>query len=213
MKRNKQGKSRKNRRAKQTIDLAGPLPMVMSYAGPVHENPPRPIIERSVQVLNYDAIVQATAGGQYAFSVGAGSSTGSINLIANALEWSAFAGQFSDYRVLGLRLQFCPSLQDAVLSGSATAAPWYTATDIDDATAPTVYGDLQSFNTLRMVPQNRPWFREVSLIGRSGEGDLQPVGSAFTKYQSIKCIILGVPATAILGRLHVWWRVQFYHRE
>lgn len=214
MKRNKKSKaSRKRGGMTRTQDLSGPVPSNLRYDGPVHVNPPRPIVERSVQVLNYDTIQMTTAGGTYAFAVGAGSSSGSVTLSANALEWSQFSAQFSDYRVLGMRVEFCPALEGAVLPTDTTTATFYTATDIDDATPPTVYGDLASFNTMKMHPCNKRWWREVSLLGRSGEGDLSPVATAFTKFQSVKVIMNAAQVSRSYGRIHVYWRVQFYHRE
>jgi len=214
MKRNKKSKaSRKRGGMSRTQDLAGPAPSTLTYNGPVHVNPARPVVERSVQVLNYDSILTTSAAGLFNFAVGAGSSSGTITLAANALEWTAFSAQFSDYRVLGMRVEYCPALDGSVLTADTMAAVFYTATDIDDATAPTVYGDLASFNTMKMHPVNKRWSREVTLLGRSGEGDLSPIVTAFNKFQSIKILLQAAQINRSYGRLHVYWRVQFYHRE
>jgi len=209
----KSSKPKRRGKSSATMVLAGPPSATTSYRGPIHQNPPRGMLERSVQVLNYDSTVTATAGGSYALAIGTGSSSGTVTLQANALEWTSFSGQFSDYRVLGLRVEFVPQLEGAQYASTVSGGPFYTVTDMDDATAPTVYGDLASFNTLRFCANNKAWFREVSMMGRPGEGDIIPITTAFTRFQSIKVICTGITANAVLGRIHVWWRVQFFHRE
>jgi len=196
-----------------TMVLSGPPSSVSTYRGPIHQNPPRGELERSVQVLNYDGQLAATAGGLVAFAVGGGSSAGTVTLQANALEWNSFSSQFSDYRVLGIRVEFVPQLEGTQYATITAGGPFYTATDMDDATAPASYGDLASFNTLRFVPNNKKWYREVAMMGRPGEGDIIPIGQFFTRFQSIKFVASGITASQILGRIHVWWRVQFFHRE
>lgn len=210
----RKGGGRNNTTAKVT-DLIGPSLTVMRYSGPIHQISRRPRLETSVQVINFDAAVTTTAGGVYSFAIGAGSSSGTYTLMANGLEWSAFSGQFSDYRVLGVRVSFFPNISGAQpgFVSQVAAGPWYIATDMDDATAPTTYGDLASFNTLSIMPLNTCWSKEISLIGRSGEGDLQPISSAFSKFQSIKAVTANNTASVTIGRLHFWWRVQFVHRE
>jgi hypothetical protein len=197
----------------KAISLMGPALTTNAYNGPVHRMPTRAMPESSVQVLNFETDVTTSGAGLYTVSVSTGSSGGTFTLNGSALEWGSFSAQFSDYRVLGLRMEFFPAVQGAAAPANLLPKVWQTATDMDDATAAATAADLVSFNTLVIYPNNKQWHREVTMSGRPGEADLIPISNQFTRFQSIKAITVGNTASVYIGRLKLWWRVQFFHRE
>lgn len=196
------------------IALSTPSSSVTSYKGIIHRAPRVTQLELSTQVINYDVAVTATAAGLIDFGVSTGGP--SVGPRVTATDWSVFSGAFSHYRVLGVRVSFLPCSAGASANGSTIALvqfnPFYCVTQIDNESSVAAYANIVQDNSLRMLALNEPFAIETRM-NRTLEASFIPVGNDFTQYKTIKIFSAGLTPNVIYGRFHVWWRIEYEHRQ
>ncbi len=207
VKRNVRRRARRPRRG--ALDVFNPSANELIYTGPTRM-PNRIVPEtRTEQLTSFQALT-SSAGGIIDTLI----NSGTVRTVAN--DFGDWDNLFSEYRVLSLRMEFCPALVGAnptTIPAAGANLPFWTVVTRDNAAAISSYSNIQNNTSLRMHPLNQKFVRE-SKMNSSEEASYTAVTTdpATTESYQIKIFADNLANSSVYGHLVYHWMVQFRTR-
>jgi len=120
--------------------------------------------------------------------------------------WSTLAAAYDEYRVLGMRLEFSPTM----IHGGTTAtyqAPIAVINDYDNAAALTLYTDGAKYDSYKEHTQEASWTQTILMSAAENASFLGTNTPANTYY--FKTYSSGNSASVVVGRWTLSYLIQF----
>lgn len=172
------------------------------FTGKVISPTARAELTTSDRLLNFTSVV--TTDG-----------TGMINLLIqgnmnSALDWASLASVWDEFRVLGARIEYCP--QNKYCKSQTPIVPIVTPAVVyvdrnDTIVISSSYALASSNESAKKVSMEEFWFHEWKMDG-TDEAAFRPTSSSLIN-PVFRIFSDGGTINYQLGRLFLYWRVQF----
>jgi len=132
--------------------------------------------------------------------------------VTSAGDFSGYAGQYSEYRVLGMSVQFIPNTENAIVSANAYT-PLYevVARGVASGTALTSYADASEYASMRSHSLTRKWSTAVRMDS-TDEAAWTSTSIGLPNLFGNKWYATGLSNTTTYGRYREVFLVQFRNR-
>lgn len=195
----------RNKRRTNSTSKAEALVGQSGYSGP---------IRLPVKAGMDDRIVRANLVINSALtSNGAGTVSGYFDsgAISSSIDWSNYAGLYSEYRILGIRFDWVPfydgSYNASMLQGAGAWAVWHNGS----GSVPASLDEVTSQSTYKALRSSTPSSMELRFRGFE---ELQWITTSSTPtYGNLRFYISGLTPSTTYGRLMATYLVEFRSRQ
>ncbi len=198
------GKPKTKKRAiSNGADSINPSSQVIEYKGPLRV--PREISGLDIYTteLIVSAFLTSTVGGVIA-NVFSADPTGDV-------DWANFSGNYVEYRVLAVTVEYIANILDATIAGLAYA-PIYIVSDRQLATPIASYGTAAGYRDVIKSPLNRNWTKTARMADVDTSGFSSTGGAPGAGLNYIKVFATGLTVSTTYGNTILRHLVQFRGR-
>jgi hypothetical protein len=197
------GSKKKSKKIPSRSLVEGPSIAANSYSGPIVGSVGKRGIDTITRVLTVRSGATASAGGIF----NAAYSSDPTGLP----QWVSAKADYDAYRVLGIKLIWCPYNrynQTIAIAGATTCAPIYSAIDYNSAVAITSLQNACEFVSMELHSVSDYWVRQAKATNRDLM-DWVDTNVAPTTVYSIKTRSDGNLANLVLAEVVVQYLIQF----